>query len=122
MIEWFTFVQIGIACAAGLLCIAFGVAKQPPNDYSLGAVLLVELLLIGQLVVSIAAPAVGNHAAGSLLEFYTYLISAILLLPAAGFWAFVERTKWSTVILGVAALAAAIMLYRMHSIWWFPVV
>lgn len=122
MIEWFTFVQISIASAAGILCIALGLAKQPPNDYSLGAVLLVEILLIGQLVVAIAAPAFGNHASGNPLEFYTYLVSAIILLPVAGFWAIIERTRWSTVILGVAALAAAIMLYRMHTIWLLPLV
>lgn len=122
MIEWFAYVQIAVACAAGLLCIVLGLVKQPPNDYSLGAVLVVELLLIAQLVVAILAPAMGNHPSGNLLEFYTYLISAILLLPAAVFWGFIERTKWSTVILGVAALAAAIMLYRMLSIWSLPLV
>ncbi|MCC6269675.1 MAG: hypothetical protein IT190_00185 [Microbacteriaceae bacterium] len=117
MIEWFTLVHVVIAVAAGILCITLGFARQPPNDYSLGAVLVVEVLLLVQLVVAIAAPAFGNHASGSPLEFYTYLVSAIILLPAAVFWSFVERTKWSTVILGVAALAVAIMLYRMHYIW-----
>lgn len=122
MIEWFTVVQISIASAAGILCIALGLAKQPPNDYSLGALLLVEILLIVQLVVAIAAPSFGNHSSGNPLEFYTYLVSAIILLPVAGFWAIIERTRWSTVILGVAALAAAIMLYRMHTIWLLPLV
>lgn len=117
MIEWFTWVQIAIAVAAGILCIALGLAKQQPNDYSLGAVLLVEILLIVQLVVAIASPAFGNHAAGNVLEFYTYLISAVILLPIAGMWGLMERTRWSTVILGVAALSAAIMLYRMQFIW-----
>jgi hypothetical protein len=117
MIEWFTLVQVVVAVAAGVLCITLGLARQPPNDYSLGAILVVEVLLLVQLVVAIAAPAFGNHASGSTLEFYTYLVSAIILLPAAVLWSFVERTKWSTVILGVAALAAAIMLYRMHYIW-----
>lgn len=117
MIEWFTMVQVVIAVIAGVLCIALGVARQPPNDYSLGAVLLVELLLLAQLVVAIVAPAVGNHATGDPLEFYTYLVSAIILLPVAVVWSFIERTRWSTIILGVAALAAAIMLYRMYFIW-----
>lgn len=117
MIEWFTMVQVVIAVIAGVLCIALGVARQPPNDYSLGAVLLVELLLLAQLVVAIVAPAVGNHATGDPLEFYTYLVSAIILLPVAVVWSFIERTRWSTIILGVAALAAAIMLYRMNFIW-----
>lgn len=117
MIEWFTWLQVIVAVAAGVLCLALGLAKQVPNDYSLGAVLLVEVLLLAQLVVAVLAPVFGNASTGSPLEFYTYLVSAILLLPAAGFWSFVERTRWSTVILGVAALSAAIMVYRMQAIW-----
>jgi len=45
------------------------------------------------------------------------LVSAIILVPLAGFWALVERNRWSTVILGVACLAVAVMVYRMYQIW-----
>lgn len=117
MTEWFTWLQLAVAVPAGLLCVALGLAGRRPTDLSMGATLLVELLLIGQLVAAIAAPLAGNEATGSLLEFYTYLISAILLPVAAGFWALVERSRWSTVILGVACLSVAVMLYRMHQIW-----
>lgn len=117
MIEWFAWLQIAVAAAAGVLCLAFGLARQIPNDYSLGATLVVEVLLIAQLVAAIVAPAFGNTPTGNPLEFYTYLISAIILLPLAGFWALIERTKWSTLILAVACLAVAIMLYRMLYIW-----
>lgn len=117
MIEWFTWVQVGVAVAAGLLCLALGLAGRVPNDLALGALALVELLLLAQLVVAIAAPAFGNHATGSVLEFYTYLVGALLLPPAAAFWALLERNRWSTVVLGVAALAVAVMVYRMFQIW-----
>jgi hypothetical protein len=46
-----------------------------------------------------------------------YLISAIILPVAGGFWALVERSRWSTVILGLIGLALAVMLYRMGQIW-----
>lgn len=117
MIEWFTWVQVAAAVAAGLLCLVLGLAGRIPNDLALGALALVELLLLAQLVVAIAAPAFGNHATGSLLEFYTYLVGALLLPPAAAFWALLERNRWSTVVLGVAALAVAVMVYRMLQIW-----
>lgn len=117
MIEWFTWVQVWAAVAAGLLCLALGFAAKKPNDYSLGALLVIELLLIAQLVIAIIAPAVGNPPSGNLAEFYVYLVSALLLPPAAVFWALIERTRWSTVILGVVALAAAVMVYRMYQIW-----
>lgn len=117
MIEWFTWLQIAVAVGAGLLCLALGAAKQSPNDYSLGSLVVVEVLLLAQLVVAIIAPAMSNPPSGSPLEFYTYLISAIILLPVAAIWGLVERTRWSTMILGVAALAAAVMIYRMYFIW-----
>lgn len=117
MIEWFAYAQIVIAVAAGLLCVVVGLLGRIPDDFTLGATLLVELLLLVQLVVAIIAPFVGNVPTGSSLEFYTYLVSAIILLPAAAFWGLIERNRWSTVVLGVACLAAAIMLYRMLQIW-----
>lgn len=117
MIEWFTYLQVGVAVIAGLFCIAVGLGGRLPDDFSLGATALVELLLIAQLVVAIVAPAFANLPSGNPLEFYTYLISAILLLPLAGFWGLVERSRWSTVVLGVACLSAAVMLYRMLQIW-----
>ncbi|GAA4376254.1 hypothetical protein [Agromyces bauzanensis] len=117
MIEWFTWVQLAVAVAAGLVCIVLGLAGRAPNDVTNGALALVEVLLVVQLVVAIAAPAFGNEATGSLLEFYTYLVGALLLPPGAIFWGLLERSRWSTVVLGVAALAVAVMVYRMLQIW-----
>ena len=36
---------------------------------------------------------------------------------AAIFWALLERSRWSTVVLGVGALSVAVMIYRMFQIW-----
>ena len=121
MIEWFTWVQIGVAVAAGLLCLILGFASRRPSDLSVGALALVEVLLIAQLVIAIVAPFTGNHAAGSVLEFYVYLVSALLIPVGVTAFALFERSRWSTVILGVGALAIAIMLARMQVIWTVPV-
>jgi hypothetical protein len=117
MVPWFTVTLVTVAVLAGLLCIVLGLAKVKPNDYSIGATLLVELLLIVQLVISIIAPFVGNHATGSVIEFYIYLIAALIIPLLAGFWALVDRDRWSTVILGVGSLAVAVMTVRMDIIW-----
>ncbi len=117
MIDWFTTVQVVVACAAGVLCVVLGLAGRVPNDLTMGAVALVELLLIVQLVVAIVSPAAGNQPSGSLPEFYIYLISALILPAAGGFWALIERNRWSTVILGGVCLAIAVMVYRMGQIW-----
>jgi len=117
MILWFTLVQVSVAAIAGVLCIVLGLAGRRPSDLSVGALALVELLLVAQIVMALIAPAVGNPPTGSLLEYWVYLVSAALLPPAAVFWALLERSRWSTVILGIAALAVAIMVWRMHAIW-----
>lgn len=122
MIDWLTAVLLAVSIAAGLLCVALGLAGRRPSDLTLGATLLLDLLLVVQLVVAIVAPATGNVPTGSSLEFYVYLVSAILLPPLAILWSLLERTsRWSTVVLGVAALAIAVMVYRMHQIWFVQV-
>ena len=117
MIEWFCWAQVVVAVVAGVFCLLMGFIGRLPDDFTLGVTLLVEVLLIAQLIVAIVAPFLGNDPSGSILEFYVYLISAVLLPPAAVFWALIERNRWSTVILGVACLAIAVMVYRMYQIW-----
>lgn len=121
MIEWFTIAQVAVAVIAGLLCLVLGFAGRTPNDLILGSAAVVEVLLVAQVIVALVAPAVGNQATGSVLEFWVYLVSAALLPPAAVFWALIERNRWSTVIIGVALLAVAVMLYRMGQIWFVQV-
>ena len=117
MIDWFTALQIGVAVTGGILAVALGLMGRRPSDLTMAFAGVVALLLIVQLAVAIAGPLTGNRPTGSLFEFYIYLISAIFLPVGAGFWALIDRSRWSTVILGVAQLAVAVMLYRMGQIW-----
>ncbi|WP_150951881.1 hypothetical protein [Microbacterium testaceum] len=117
MILWFTLVQVGIAVLAGLVAITAGLIGRRPGDVTVGSLALIELLLIVQIVVAIIAPLAGNAPTGSLLEFWTYLVSAALVPVAGAAWALLERSRWSTVVMGVAALAVAVMVWRMHQIW-----
>ncbi|MGO3886291.1 MAG: hypothetical protein ACTJHU_08340 [Mycetocola sp.] len=117
MIEWFTWTQVAIASLAAVVCLVLGAVGRAPNDLTMGLTALVEVLLVAQIVVSIVAPAVGNNPTGDPLEFWIYLVSAAVLPIAAGFWGLLDRSRWSTLVLGVAAIAVAIMLYRMQQIW-----
>lgn len=121
MILWFTLAQAGVAAAAALLCTILGLAGRRPSDLSVGSLALIELLLIAQVVVAIVAPFTGNPPLGSGLEYWVYLVSAVLIPPAGVAWALVERSRWSTVVMGVAAAAVAVMVWRMHVIWTLPV-
>jgi hypothetical protein len=117
MIEWLLVTQVAVAVVVGLVALVLGLAGKGPNDLVLGGLALVELLLVVQVVVSIVAPFTGNTPTGDLLEFWVYLVTAVLIPPAAVLWSLIDRGRWSTVILGVAALAIAVMVYRLGQIW-----
>lgn len=120
MILGFTIVLISVAAIAGVLAVVLGLAGRTPSDLTLGAAALVELLLIAQIVIAAIAPGAGNPAQGDYVEFWAYLISALIIPVGAVFWGLLDRTRWSTVIVGVACLAVAVMAYRMHYIWVTP--
>lgn len=117
MIDWFTIVEVSIATAAGVLALVLGLAGKAPGDLTMGAALLVELVLIAQLVIAIVSPFAGNQPTGNVVEFYIYVVAALIIPLLAGFWALVERDRWATVVLGIACLAVAVMMVRMNIIW-----
>lgn len=117
MTEWLYLAQLWIAVAAGLMALALGLFGKLPSLWSLGGIVLVEVGLLVQLVYSIVLVSGGARAVVDTVEFFAYLIVAIMVPIGAGFWALVERNRWSTVILGVAGLTVAVMLVRMSQIW-----
>ena len=117
MLEWLTWFEITVAVVAGALCVILGLVGRKPSDLTMGATGVVALLLVVQLGVAIASPIMGNEPTGSLFEFYLYLVTAIFVPIGAGFWGLLERSRWSTVVLGAANIAVAIMLVRMSVIW-----
>ena len=114
---WFLVTQEIIATAVGVFGLLLGVAKRKPSSLSIGALALVELLLLSQFVLSIVLVAGGARAKTDTVEFFSYLVVALIVPLGAGFWALVERSRWSTMVLGVAGFTVAIMLARMEQIW-----
>lgn len=117
MILWFTIVQIVVAILAALTALGVFLRGRPPNDVSLGATLVVGVLLIAQLVISIAAPFVGNVPQGDPLEYWMYLILALLLPFGAGLWSLIDRRRSANLVLVLVHVSVGVMLYRMLVIW-----
>jgi len=117
VIEWLYWLQLGVAIVAGLLAVGFAIAKRTPNDYTLGSIVLLGVLLLVQMIVAAIQPALGNSPTGSLLEFWMYLVTAFLMVIAGAVWALVERSMMSNVMLGLLAGSIAVMLVRMDVIW-----
>jgi hypothetical protein len=117
VIDWIAHAEIVVAVLAGLLCVVLGLARRRPDDISMGATVLVEVVLLAQIVGAVIAPLGGNVPTGDALEFWIYLVTAALLPPLAVLWGLVDRGRWSTVVLGVTDLTVAVMLWRMLQIW-----
>lgn len=117
MIEWFTTIAIVVSVIAGLIALVLGGIGRKPDDYSVLATAAVALVLIVQIVIGIVAPFVGNEPTGDIVEWWIYLVTALVLPVGAIVWALVDRSRWSTVVMGVASLAVAVMLFRMNQIW-----
>lgn len=117
MIAWFTVVGVSVSVAAGIVAILSGIRGREPRDLSVLATLAVEVVLIVQLVIALAQPALGNPAIGDPLEFWMYLVTALLMPPAIVVWAIVDKTRWGTLAMGGISLSIAVMIIRMSVIW-----
>ena len=73
---------------------------------------VLEALLVAQ-AVSAAVGIAGGHRPAELATFIAYLGSVVLLPVAGWLWARTEPTRWAGTVLGVAALAVAVMLWRL---------
>ncbi len=122
MISWLMLAQaIGLAVIGAAVAI-LGLARRPFNDFVFAGAAIALLSLIVQTVASIIAPIAGAGPTGDLLEYWTYLITALMIPPAAVLWALVDKKgEWSTLVVGIGILAVAVMVYRMHQIWFVQV-
>lgn len=123
MIPWLMIAQAIAIAVAGLVVIVAGVAKAKLSDWVLAVVAGATVTLIVQAVASIIAPLAGQHPTGFALEYWTYLVIAALIPAGTVLWAFTdkERSRWALIVIGIGLLAVAIMVYRMHQIWFVQV-
>ena len=117
MIELFYLVLVWYSVAVGVALLGAGLFGARPGPVSIMATAGVEAGLLIQLLISIALVVSGQRAETDTLEFFGYLIVAIIVPLAAGLWGLAERTKYSMMVLGAAALTVAVMLYRMQQLW-----
>lgn len=94
----------------------FAARDKPVILKQLIAGAVIEVLLIAQLVV-VGIGIGGGHTVAEPATLWGYLIVALVILPLADVWAFAERTRWSSVVMLVAAVAVAAMQARIVSLW-----
>ncbi|MHA7263348.1 hypothetical protein ACX80W_09130 [Arthrobacter sp. TMN-37] len=117
MIDGFLLAGSVIGIVSALLCIGAAVLRQPPNDITILSVAAVELFLLVYAVAAGVRQLGGEPVVGEAWEFWGYLLTALVLPVGAFWWAILERSRWSNLVLAAAGLAVFVMLVRMEQIW-----
>ena len=108
---------VAILCAAlGAWALWFVVRDRAVVLRQLWGAAVVEGVLVVQAVVLAVVQATGDVAVDGLL-LWGYVVTQLVILPFAAAWAFAERTRWSSVVLLVAALTVAFLELRLLQIW-----
>lgn len=90
--------------------------QQPVGNPLFYGVTLVELALIALLIGGvIALSSTSRDVEGGL--FVSYLITLVVIPPAAVLWGIAEKSRWGTGVLVVALLTVAVLCIRLLDIW-----
>jgi len=117
VLEPLYFVLLYLSLGVGAIQLVLGFFGRKPGQPEILMSMAVLSGMAVQLLVSTILAISGERAAISTIEFFGYLLVAMIVKVAAGFWALAEKTKWSTVILGASSLTVSVMLVRMLQIW-----
>ena len=112
---------LGYAVAAlALVSMCWGlltaVLDKAPGKAQLLYAAGLELVVVVQSVIALVRLVAGFRPV-ELATTIGYLIGILVLLPVAWFWANAERTRFSGVVLAVAAAAVAAMTFRLVVLW-----
>jgi len=110
-----TYALIGYAVLLAVVSLVLALRNRAAGRWTLiGAGLLMAMLLV-QTVVAVVMWGQSPSTDGIL--FFGYLLTALLLVPLAGAWAYAELTRWGPAVLAAAAATVAVMIERMDQIW-----
>lgn len=112
------YITLVVGLLSTIICATAGLLKKAPNDVTILSVAAVELALLVYLIGSIVRVIGGEAIAGEAWEFWGYMLTALLLPPAAVYWAILERTRWSNFVLAAIGVTALVMAARMNQIWY----
>ena len=105
-----------VAVLVAVWLVVLIVLDRLPDDYLYGALGLLEVGLVVQLVIGLVM--VGGHHGGVNVPAYVgYLVGSLVVLPAAFAWSVGERTRAGTGVLLVAVVVVPVLFLRLHELW-----
>ena len=112
MIGWLAYAVMALAAAAVVWGLVTAIADKPPGRAQLIFAAVVELVTVAQSVVAGIRLALGARTLG-VPTTVGYLVVIVLFVPIAWLWANAERTRFSGLVLAVAAFSVLAMTLRL---------
>lgn len=112
-----------LVLAAGTALLAVlnrAVLNRSTGRAVLGALGVLEVLVLAQAVAAVVLLLGGGRPASSVVEFVGYHLATLLVLPAGVVWSLGDRSRWGAGVLTVACLSVAVMTVRMNQLWAGP--
>jgi len=112
-------VAYGIAAAASVVALWASwhmIGNQPVGNPLFYAVAVLEIALIAFLVGGIVALSSTSREVDGAL-FVSYLVTVVVIPPAAVLWGIAEKSRWGTGVVVVALLTVAVLCVRLLDIW-----
>lgn len=116
MVTWIAVTVALCALAVAGWSFVLAARNRPPQRRLLIGLASLEVLLLAQVLVAVALLIAGERP-GDLLVFFAYLVGSLVVLPLGTAWALAERSRSSTVVLGVACVTVPVLILRLHEIW-----
>jgi len=116
MIPALAYALIALAAAACLWGLLTAVLDKPPGKAQLLFAAFVWLVTAVQSATGLVRLVAGFRPAETATT-VGYLLAVLVVIPLAWFWANSERTRWSGVVLAVAALSVLAMTLRLLQLW-----
>jgi hypothetical protein len=118
VIDVVTYAVVALAIACALWAFALAIGNKAPREHMVIVAGVVEAAVLIAVVVSIVM-LVGPGPDQSIETgaFVGYLVVTPLVLPVGLFWALAEKSRWGTVVLGIAALVVPVLMVRLDQVW-----
>jgi hypothetical protein len=105
-----------VASAIAVWLVVLIARDRLPDDYLFGALAVLEVGLLVQLVVGVVQ-VLGDTGGVNVAAYVGYLVGSLVILPVGFLWSAGERTRAGTGVLLVAVLVVPVLFLRLHELW-----
>ena len=106
-----------VACALAAIVVLIQLVRNvPASNVVDGALAVVQVVVIAQLVAGLASVGSAPHNVSKFV-YVGYLVGALVVLPIAWLWAQAERSRSGLGVLLVGLFVVAFLVVRLHQIW-----